>query len=111
MRSIFIILLAAGSAACSPVANREGTQNIQTVSVGGKAYDVFYDAYAGDHAIIFGKRSIIVDELPKAEIIEQATPCKFDRDSMVAFRRSEMTHPTRPDLENLGWVPLDCSVE
>lgn len=103
-----ILLVTAGLAACSPAAETE-TSNLKTATVNGRAYDVFYDPYAGDHAIIFGRRNIVVEDLPKAEIISQATPCKFDSDSMIAFRRSEMTHPMRPDLENLGWVPVDCS--
>lgn len=94
--------------ACTPsnVQNVQG--EINTVTANGRAYDVFYDPYTGDHAVIFGKRSIVMDDLPKAEIIAKGTPCVFDRNSMIVFRRSELVHPTRPDLDNLGWVPLDC---
>ncbi|MFV1761519.1 hypothetical protein VWY69_00345 [Phaeobacter sp. A90a-4k] len=99
--------LAALIAACSVNEPKEAT-NITTATVSGQAYDVFHDPYDPYHAIIFGKRPLDPFSLPKEEIIAAATPCALDRDSLIVLKATDMKHPTRPDLENLGWVPVKC---
>lgn len=100
--------LAALTAACS-VNEPKAAPKITTATVSGQAYDVFHDPYDPDHAIIFGKRPLNPFSLPKEEIIAAATPCVLDRNSIIALKATDMKHPTRPELENLGWVPVDCS--
>lgn len=109
MKNTFLgFWLAALTAACS-VNEPKAAANITTATVSGRAYDVYLDPYDPDHAIIFGKSQFGQFSIPKEEIIAAATPCVFDRKSSIAFKATDMKHPTRPELENLGWVPVDCS--
>ena len=98
--------LAPGLAACALPASQP-TNLIETVTVAGQSYDVQYDPYEPNKAIIFGRPSLVLGSLPKAQIVEAATPCLMEERPFVQEFSYE-PHPSRTDLEPLAVVQLDC---
>lgn len=107
-RSTIALSVLVAMTACAPK-EQAVSSNLNTVTVAGQAYDVFHDPYEPTYAIIFGTHPVGAFDFPKAEIVAEATPCVFDRQSGIAFKATDMQHPTRPELKNLGWVPLNCA--
>lgn len=80
---------------------------VSTATVDGRAYDVVYDRYAPEMASIYGVRVMDGGFLPRAEIIERATPCRLG--GMTIISATGLEHPTRDDLEFLDSFSIDCS--